>query len=386
LTQPQADRLAAFVKSGKPALILLDPLPAFNINLSPQPGPDATAQPADLRGLLSSLSVDWQPKEIVWDTYNPHPQLRNIPPEVVFVGKGSQAAMPFQVKEDMTSGLQEVVLLYPGGLKAKNDSKTAFVPLLTTGKSSGTLQWDQLVQRTIFGTALAQGLPHEPSGVSHVLAARVTRKSANDSVNAVVVADVDLIGEQFFDLRRRGVETLNFDNVTFILNAVDELAGDRSFIALRKRRPKHRTLEAVEARTRTYEEKQSEETRQAQANAERQLQQAQARLDAAVRQLRQRPDLDEQARQIAISNLEAAENRRLQVARANIEDERQRQIEAARANMESAIRGIESTIKLLAVTLPPIPAFLLFIIVSLNKIRRERTGIAPERLIVRRAT
>ena len=385
LTQPQVDRLTAYVKRGKPALVMLDPLPAFNIALSPQPAPEAAAaQQADLKGLLVALGIQWTADRVAWDTYNPHPQLRNIPPEVVFVSKGSQAPMPFQTKEEMTSGLQEVVLIYPGSLKARDDGKTAFVPLLSTGKNSGQLQWGQLVQRTIFGTAMVQGLPHEPGGENYTLAARVSRKSPDDSVNAVVVADADMMGEQFFELRRRGVETLNFDNVTFLLNAVDELAGDRSFIALRKRRPKHRTLEAVEARTRIYEDKQAEETRQAQANAERQLQQAQARLDAAVRQVQQRPDLDEQARQIAIANLQTAENRRLQVARTNIEDERQRQIEAARANMESSIRGIQSTIKLMAVTLPPIPAFVLFVIVSLSKMRRERASISPDRLIQRR--
>jgi ABC-2 type transport system permease protein len=225
--------------------------------------------------------------------------------------------------------------------------------------------------------AINQGIDHRPDQQKHVLAARID----GNGVKAVVVADVDLMGEQFFELRKRGIENLNFDNVTFLLNAVDHLAGDSSFIALRKRRPRHRTLEAVEARTRTYEEQRLREIQQAEVMAEQRLKQAQARLDRAVGEVRARQDVDEQTKQIMISNLESVENRRLTVARANIEDEKQRQIEGSRAEMESSIRGIQHTIKLLAVALPPVPAFVLFVLVSIRRLRRERIGVPSDRLV-----
>ncbi len=392
LTPPQLERLTAYVRRGKPALVLLDPLPAFNLSLSPQaaaeppadspfaPAPPPGPPPVDLRPLLGALGVDWSRDRLAWDAYNPHPQLRNLPPEIVFVGAGSQAPAPFHPKEAVTSGLQEVVLLYPGSLKPRADGKTSFVPLLTTGKNSGALRWGQLVQRSLLGMAMVEGLPHNPGSENLVLAAKATR-SGEDPVRAIVIADVDLMGEEFFELRRRGIEGLNFDNVTFILNAVDELAGDRSFIALRKRRPRHRTLEALERRTQGFEQKRAEETQLAQATADRRLREAQARLDLAVAQLQQRADLDEQTRQIMISNLQAAETRRLAVARANIEDERQRQIENARAGMESSVRAIQNTIKLLAVLLPPIPAFMLFVVMSLRKLQRERLRVSTDRLV-----
>ena len=49
--------------------------------------------------------------------------------------------------------------------------------------------------------------------------------------------------------------------------------------------------------------------------------------------------------------------------------------------MESSIRGIQDTIKLLAVILPPIPAFALFVFVSVGRLRREKLGVSPGRLV-----
>src|SRR5260370_2725267 len=189
------------------------------------------------------------------------------------------------------------------------------------------------------------------------------------------------MSEQFFELRGQGVENLNFDNVTFFLNAVDQLADDPSFIALRKRRPKQRTLEVVEARTRSYEEHRLEEMRQAEATADARLKEAQARLDLAVREIEQRKDLDEQAKQGMIANVQAVENRRFQVARTTIEDEKQREIDSSRADMEDSIRGIQNTIKLLAVALPPIPAVLLFLFVSLRRVAPHRIHVSPHPFI-----
>jgi ABC-2 type transport system permease protein len=388
LQQAEVERLTEYVKAGNPTLLMLDPMPAFNIEMSPQQLPPnpfmpraPQRTPADVKPVLDALGVDWQRDRIAWDKYNPHPQFRQLPPEVVFVGTGSGAAKPFNPDQAVSSGLQEVVLLYPGVLQAAEGAQTEFTPLLETGKDSGTTPWNRLVQRTIFGAQLATNLPHEPDGQAYVVAARVQGKEGDKPVRAIVIADVDMMGEQFFELRRQGVENLNFDNVTFLLNAVDELAGDESFIALRKRRPRHRTLEAAEARTRVYEERRLKDTQEAEATAQKRLEEAQGRLDRAVEALRKRADLDVQTQRIMINNLQNVENRRLQVARKNIEDEKQRQIERSRADMESSIRGIQNTIKLLAVVLPPIPAFVLFVLVSLRRLRREKIGVSLDRLV-----
>ena len=137
----------------------------------------------------------------------------------------------------------------------------------------------------------------------------------------------------------------------------------------------------MEARTRAYETQRLDEMRQAETTADTRLKEAQARLDKAVQEIEQRKDLDEQAKQVMIANVQSVETRRLQVARTTIEDEKQRQIETSRAEMENSIRGIQNTIKLMAVLLPPIPAVVLFLIVSVRRLARERIGVPVDRLI-----
>ena len=117
---------------------------------------------------------------------------------------------------------------------------------------------------------------HIPSDTSYTLAARLTGSAPADkekdaakadakkdqakkeekpaTIKVIAVADLDLISEQFFELRRQKVSNLDFDNVTFVLNCVDTLAGDESFVALRKKRPKHRTLLTLEAQTKNFVE------------------------------------------------------------------------------------------------------------------------------------
>ena len=382
----QVDRLTEYVQAGNPTLLLVDPLPAFNIELSPQqqpPNPFQRGQPprvpADLTPLMDALGVEWQTGRIVWDKYNPHPQFRQLPPEVVFISPNN-ADGAFNPENSVSAGLQELVLMYGGVLAPKDGATTTFTPLVRSGVDSGTTLWSRIVQNTIFGVQLATNLPHEADEESYVMAARISGEREGDP-SAIVIADVDVMGEQFFQLRQQGVEQLNFDNVAFLLNAVDQLAGDESFIELRKRRRRHRTLETVESLTQSYEDERMEDTREAEERADEQLELAQKRLDDAVAALEARTDLDIQQKRIMIANQQKAENRRLTVAQKNIEDAKQRTIERSKAEMEASVRGVQSGIKVAAVALSPAPALILFLFVSAQRLRREQSLVSKERLV-----
>ena len=73
----------------------------------------------------------------------------------------------------------------------------------------------------------------------------------NSDIDVVVVCDIDCLNSAIFMLRARGTEEddpveWHFENVSFVLNVIDSLAGDDRLIEIRKHRPIYRTLTKVE--------------------------------------------------------------------------------------------------------------------------------------------
>ena len=164
--------------------------------------------------------------------------------------------------------------------------------------------------------------------------------------------------------------------MSLFLNAMDTLVGDESFVALRNRRVRHRTLERVENQTRDFIVQRTQEESQAEMRAEQALAAAQRRLDGKVADVQAREDLDAQTKQIMARNLEEVENRKLEVLKTNIDAEKNAEIRASEQRMESQIRRIQSVIRTSAVLLPPIPVFLLGVYIFIRRREREREGAA----------
>ncbi len=682
--------VADYIRSGKPALILVDPLPAVNPTLSPSewvgdgnpftypPGQPRPGPRGNVREWIRDLGVDWEPTRIVWDSYNPHPELAHMPEDVVFLGAGNENPATFDAGDPMTAQLQELVLLFPGFLEAADDPRFEFQPLLRSGMVSGANGYFSLVRGTPFGPQVNPSPPRRQDDDDYIVAARIrsvgedapadveddadaagaeaaevdeaasetepgteaaespvalaeavesvaepesgaepepaaepesgaaaaresdeaaesdatetggpestesetdeadgepgadaeetpeaaaapaaeveagerleaepdgtapagtgaeeaesepaesteppadvsasetaessasqsaesaasdesresrseavesaetpaeaqepsaaeapaaeseeeqtaepagaadtaeseeeqtaepagaadtarpaaaaeetdpgveaagepeqaaaeapeatdTEPAATDTepepdveaeaesnvavesapepeatgdVDIIVVADLDFISEQFFQIREQAPGGLNFDNITFFLNAMDTLLGEDAFIDLRSRRARHRTLERVEAQTAQFIEQRTADEQQAEADAEEALTEAQQRLNDRVAELQGRADIDAQTRQIMVRNLEEVENRRLEVLSANIETEKDARIQASRENMEAQIRRIQTSIKTFAILLPPVPVVLLGIAIFVRRKRREREGAA----------
>ena len=438
--------VADVIRGGTPAMLLVDPMPAINPQLSPTEWvgdgnpfayPPGSARPGprgNVRQWMAGLGVDWEPTRIVWDSYNPHPELAHMPDDVVFLGRGNRNERTFNPEVDVTADLQELVFLWPGYLGPAEDAGVEFQPLLRSGAASGTNGYFSIVRSTPFGPQINPEPPREQDEQDYVVAARVRSSAppapageadqdrsgeaaaadaggaagaedreaeaeaetetegapeagADDGdggaesaetggVDLIVVADIDFVGEQFFAIREQAIGDLNFDNVTFFLNAMDLLVGDDSFIDLRSRRARHRTLERVEAQTAQFTEQRAQDEQQAEEEAEQAIEEAQARLDERVEELRSRADIDAQTKQIMVRNLEEVENRRLEVLSTNIEAEKNTKIRASRENMEAQIRRIQTSIQTFAVLLPPIPVFAVGVVILLRRQRREREGAA----------
>lgn len=411
LPQKELDNLMAYVRSGGPTLLFVDPLPTADPSLAPEsprqpaggmmgsgPQPDPKA---DLKPFMDMLGVEWPATEIVWNAYNSHPQLADLPPEVVFISTGSGQKEAFNTMEPATSGLQEVVMIFPGLIRMLPAVGPKVEPLLKTSDSGGLINFRQATSPSFFGSfQINPNRGHFPTNQPYTLAARIsgtpgTPKPTVDSegnplpnagnsdeekLNVVLVSDLDVIGEEFFDLRRRGIENLDFDNVTFVLNCVDQLAGDLSFINLRKRRVTHRTLTRFEDQTREFIKAAAEEAKIAERQADEKLKTAQKRLDERVREIESRKDLDDQTKDIMIANVQEVENRRLVVEKAKIDDEKKAAINESRIESRSNIRKIENRFRFLAILLPPIPSMILGIWVLGRRLARENAATPSSRM------
>ena len=402
LNQAGMDNLVAYVRTGKPVLIFDDPIPAFDPTMSPkQPKPrqggmmgqgappEAKADGGMATSLVNLLGIEWVYDEVVWDNtiLVLHPEYADlVRPEMVAISRQSGVASAFNTDSDVTSGLQELLAFFSGTIKARSNSPLKFTPLLKTGPASGLLGWDDLVRPGFFGGIEIENDPvRKPDDYAHVIAAEIQSDSSKqgDKVNAIFVADCDLISDWFFMVRERRMYGLDLDNVTFVLNCVDHLAGDKAYIDLRKRRAKHRTLVGVERASSAFVAERTKETEKASEEAKKELDDAKKRFAEQVEKIRKDDTLDDIAKLQKIAIAQQTEQRKVSVAEQNIEQDKERRVAESRAKTEREIRAIEGRFWLAAVFLPPIPAIFLGLIVWAWRLQNEQKDIAPSRRVKR---
>jgi ABC-2 type transport system permease protein len=409
LTDPQMKNLVAYVKQGHPTVIFDDPFPwvfnsAFGVSQAPRLGKPAPGgqfgmmggmrQPAPPKAddgkatsLLSVLHIAWDNGRVVWDAFNPHPEFGTLPEEFIFISPKSRMPGAFSTNSEITSGLQEMLVAFSGEIQPIKEPGVKFEPLLRTSLRSGVMEWEEFTEqsfdfsRGFTPTArIKEPRPHYVDKGGHVLAAHLTSEPDNPyKLNVVYVADVDLISDWFFVMRNLGELNLHFDNVPFVLNAVDVLAGDRTFLDLRKRRTQLRTLTTVEQQTAKYVEERIAAAKEADEEAKQKLKDAQRRFDEKRTEIENNPQISPSEKEEMILRLKEAEQRRLDLAKATIDRDKQQEVDSAKNAAERRIRQTEHKFMMMAVLIPPIPAIVLGLTVFLLRLGRERRYITPER-------
>jgi ABC-2 type transport system permease protein len=400
LTQPQLDNLVTYVKAGNPVLLLDDPLPIINPQHSPsqekprqggggmmgmggqQPPPEPRAYGGTAGPLVSLLDIAWENTELVWDDSNPHPQFVDLPPDYVFIRSSHGDVQTINADSDVTSGLQELIVLFPGLIrKAREKTDLEFEPLLWSGPQSGTIDWNAHFPRGMMGG------PADPSRITRdtesrkpqVIAAHVHGEKDGSDINAIYVADLDFISNQIFSISQNEMHGLRLDNVKFILNCVDVLAGDNSYVALRNRRPKHRILTGVQEQIDEFRSRARSSREDAEKKAEKGIADIQEKLDKEVEEIESDTTLSRMEKVQAMLIAQQKKQREFDVQKANIEQEKERALEDLESVEKRKVRQMEDEIRFWAVILPPLPSILLGILVLTMRLSAERQTIEESR-------
>jgi len=235
------------------------------------------------------------------------------------------------------------------------------------------------------------GSQYNPRARRHVsvedmtIAAHVVGRPAEGQakgVNVVYVADIDMVGDQFFAMRQQSTDpSFRFDNVTFALNCIDTLAGDESLIELRKRRPILRKLTKVEEAQAVFEKEWQSQKTAAETAAEDSLKAAQDRLDQAVNKIKDDATLDAQAKQVKIVEVQQVENSKLKSETAQIEAKKNRRLEEAQHDRDAARSSIHDRYRFVTLLLAGLPGLLLGLFTYFRRSMRAAAIVPKSRQV-----
>lgn len=443
----QMGNLVSAVKQGVPCAIFEDPLPAFMSQApgtaDPKRGGGFQQQPqpkGDIRLLWKALGIsilgDGKSAgpvsvDLVWQRYNPYKKLalQGIGPELVFVrndfeqptsGVGKKG---FEPSQPVVESLEEVLFPFPGAvLRDDTVDGIEFTELVRTGDSAaGFVNVKDWIDTRSDQEQQAQKMG-DPTGKAYVIAARVTGKAPekkddpkkddakkddekkddenSKGIRAIYVSDIDCLHSQFVDMRARpenelfGDVTFNFDNVSFVLNVIDDLADDDRFLTIRSRKFKHSTLRAVERETESAREKMEGQVASFRKEYKKSLEDADKKIEESLKELRselegmqKKRDKGEPVDYTAFSALvqqvevqQKIESERAAKIKERLQKDLQSNVTAIELSNELEIQRIQNWFKYWAIALPPIPPLLLGLIVFARRRLMEREGISKTRM------
>ncbi|MCJ0972745.1 Gldg family protein [Pseudomonas sp. PS1] len=260
-----------FVLRGGKLLAFVDPYSEADPGMGIGPGEFAEGRASDLGPLFEAWGVRLVQDKVVADASYAmsvgvgaerravrHPGLLSLPP----------AAMD---RDDVTTAsLESLTLATAGSLEPLEDAKTRFTPLLQSSEYAMPVDAARFATLDNPGVLLRE---LEPTGERYTLVARIqgpARSAYPDgiegrkdglkeaaSINVIAVADTDLLTDRMWvqvqDFFGQRLPQPWADNGTFVVNALDNLAGSDALIGVRSRGRFARPFEVVEALQRQAE-------------------------------------------------------------------------------------------------------------------------------------
>jgi ABC-2 type transport system permease protein len=211
------------------------------------------------------------------------------------------------------------------------------------------------------------------------------KEEEQTDINVVLVADVDWISPIIFQLREMGdsqdmLVDWQFQNVPFVLNTLDVLAGDDRFVSLRKRTRPHRILTRIEEETDKYRKTAIEEQSKLLEEAKQQSGAAEKEFRDKIAELEGREGLDPRVRERIIESERINQQRLRDVKISALQNDARKQIKQSERELAAQIRGVQDKYKFLAFFLPPIPPILLAFFVFFHRRKAEQEGVDTRRL------
>lgn len=260
------------------------------------------------------------------------------------------------------------------GTKDAEPVKNDVEPAKPTATSSGTAKTP---------VADAPGSPKTmPTATASATAAKKPAKPRD--MDVVVVSDIDVLTSLFFRLRSQradsGDQIPNFDNVAFVLNTLDVLAGDDRFVDVRKRRPTYRTLEKLDTIDQLATDQMIQDRNRSEKLFDDEISKEEQRLNDELDKLRKDTKLKQIDKESRIEIFEKDIQRRLAAKRQQITLRREKEQKELMRDRNEKIRAEQTFYKACAVLLPPIPPLLIGLIVFFNRRLREQEGVEKSRL------
>ncbi len=218
--------------------------------------------------------------------------------------------------------------------------------------------------------------------------------SAAADLRAVYVADTDLMLPEFSAIRADPDSLTEvkyqFQNVTFILNCVDWVAGETNFIEIRKHQPifasltmidavKQEAIAQVRQQSNRFQQEFEFADREAQESQDRRLQKLREEIEKLQR-YRVDDQAELQAKQQKFQTQQALEQRKLEVKRTKMARERNLKVREIERKAAEQVTKIQNHVKVSAVAVPCIPPLVVGIIVFASRRLRERESISSSRL------